>query len=108
MHRFEDGTVSFLDIVALRHGLDCLQGLTGGIESISHHTFSLAQYVYKVMRDLKHYNSKPVCVLYCDTMFDDVATQGPVISFNICRSSGEYVGYSEVCNYHIKYSETLI
>lgn len=27
--RFEDGTVSFLDIIALKHGFDVLEKLTG-------------------------------------------------------------------------------
>lgn len=29
--RFEDGTVSFLDIIALRHGFDVLERLGGNI-----------------------------------------------------------------------------
>lgn len=28
-YRFEDGTISFLDIIALKHGFDALEHLTG-------------------------------------------------------------------------------
>ena len=44
-HRFEDGTLPFLDIVALRHGFGALQRLAGPMETVSSHTFSLARLV---------------------------------------------------------------
>lgn len=28
-YRFEDGTISFLDVIALKHGFDALEHLTG-------------------------------------------------------------------------------
>ena len=94
--RFEDGTLPFLDIIALQHGFDVLHALTGGMVNITEHTFSLAQYVHHKMSDLKHANGRLLCELYCDTGFDDVTLQGPIISFNLLRSSGDYIGYSEV------------
>lgn len=29
LYRFEDGTISFLDVIALKHGFDALEHLTG-------------------------------------------------------------------------------
>lgn len=43
--RFEDGTLPFLDIVALKHGFDVIEGFAQGIELISMHTFDIARYV---------------------------------------------------------------
>ncbi|KAI8495554.1 hypothetical protein Bbelb_265260 [Branchiostoma belcheri] len=94
--RFEDGTLPFLDIIALRHGFDTLENLTGGMQYISQHTFSLAQYVYLQLTSLKHHNGQPVTVVYTDTQFDDITTQGGIVNFNLLRANGNFVGYSEV------------
>lgn len=98
MFRFEDGTVSFLDIAALKHGFDTLTKFNLTMESISDHTFQLAQLTYHKMRDLRHINSHPLCVLYVKGDFTDKRRQGGIISFNLQRSDGTYIGYSEVGN----------
>ncbi|XP_078581461.1 molybdenum cofactor sulfurase-like [Branchiostoma floridae x Branchiostoma japonicum] len=94
--RFEDGTLPFLDIIALRHGFDTMEKLTGGMLHISQHTFSLAHYVYLQLTSLKHHNGQPVVVVYTDTDFDDITTQGGIVNFNLLRANGDFVGYSEV------------
>ncbi|CAH1241418.1 MOCOS [Branchiostoma lanceolatum] len=94
--RFEDGTLPFLDIIALRHGFDTLEKLTGGMLQVSQHTFSLARYVYLQLTSLKHHNGHPVAVVYADTDFDDITTQGAIVNFNLMRANGDFVGYSEV------------
>ena len=43
LSRFEDGTLPFLDIVALKHGFSALQRLARSMEHVSSHTFSLAR-----------------------------------------------------------------
>ncbi|XP_019623568.1 PREDICTED: molybdenum cofactor sulfurase-like isoform X2 [Branchiostoma belcheri] len=93
--RFEDGTLPFLDIIALRHGFDTLENLTG-MQYVSQHTFSLAQYVYLQLTSLKHHNGQPAAVVYTDTQFDDITTQGGIVNFNLLRANGNFVGYSEV------------
>ena len=97
-YRFEDGTLPFLDIIAVGHALENLHQLTGGMQAICDHTFSLAQYVYKKMVAMKHFNGSPVCQLYCGTDFTNAEDQGPVINFNMMRSNGSMVGYGEVYN----------
>ncbi|KAM9024361.1 molybdenum cofactor sulfurase isoform 3-T3 [Ara ararauna] len=94
--RFEDGTVSFLDIIALKHGFDVLEKLTGGMEKIKQHTFALAHYTYNVLSTLKYANGAPVIRIYSDTDFSNPDVQGPIINFNILDENGEVIGFSQV------------
>ncbi|XP_044308156.1 molybdenum cofactor sulfurase isoform X2 [Varanus komodoensis] len=94
--RFEDGTVSFLDIIALKHGFDALERLTGGMENIKQHSFALAHYTYTVLSALKYVNGAPVVRIYSDTDFSSPDIQGPIINFNVLDENGEIIGYSQV------------
>ncbi|XP_019341286.1 molybdenum cofactor sulfurase isoform X2 [Alligator mississippiensis] len=94
--RFEDGTVSFLDIIALKHGFDALERLTGGMENIKQHTFALAHYTYTVLSTLKYTNGAPVVYIYSDTDFSNPDVQGPIINFNVLDENGDIIGYSQV------------
>uniref|UniRef100_A0A8D0FEQ3 Molybdenum cofactor sulfurase n=1 Tax=Strix occidentalis caurina TaxID=311401 RepID=A0A8D0FEQ3_STROC len=94
--RFEDGTVSFLDIIALKHGFDVLEKLTGGMEKIKQHTFALAHYTYTVLSTLKYANGAPVVRIYSDTDFSNPDVQGPIINFNVLDENGEVIGFSQV------------
>ncbi|NXH89744.1 MOCOS sulfurase, partial [Edolisoma coerulescens] len=96
--RFEDGTVSFLDIIALKHGFDVLEKLTGGMENIKQHTFALAHYTYTVLSNLKYANGAPVVRIYSDTDFSNPDVQGPIINFNVLDENGEVLGFSQVDN----------
>ncbi|KAF4790091.1 hypothetical protein TURU_144023 [Turdus rufiventris] len=93
--RFEDGTVSFLDIIALKHGFDVLEKLTGGMEKIKQHTFALAHYTYTVLSNLKYANGAPVVRIYSDTDFSNPDVQGPIINFNVLDENGEVLGFSQ-------------
>ncbi|XP_037661814.1 molybdenum cofactor sulfurase isoform X2 [Choloepus didactylus] len=94
--RFEDGTISFLDVVALKHGFDALERLTGGMENIKQHTFTLAQYTYTVLSCLRYPNGAPVVRIYSDSEFSSPEVQGPVINFNVLDDNGDVIGYSQV------------
>ncbi|XP_043852648.1 molybdenum cofactor sulfurase [Dromiciops gliroides] len=94
--RFEDGTVSFLDIIALKHGFDVLGRLTGGMENIKQHTFALARYTYTVLVTLQYPNGAPVIQIYSDTEFNNPETQGPIINFNVLDDNGDIIGYSQI------------
>ncbi|XP_066546947.1 molybdenum cofactor sulfurase isoform X2 [Amia ocellicauda] len=94
--RFEDGTISFLDIIALNHGFEALEGLTGGMNNIKLHTFGLARYTYILLSSLLHGNGLPVVQIYSDTTYDDPDAQGPIINFNVLDAKGEIIGYSQV------------
>ncbi|XP_039094909.1 molybdenum cofactor sulfurase isoform X3 [Hyaena hyaena] len=94
--RFEDGTISFLDVIALKHGFDALERLTGGMENIQQHTFTLAQYTYTALCALRYPNGAPVVRIYSDSEFSSPEVQGPVINFNVLDHSGNIIGYSQV------------
>ncbi|XP_077125673.1 molybdenum cofactor sulfurase isoform X1 [Ranitomeya variabilis] len=94
--RFEDGTVSFLDIIALKHGFDTLQKLTGGMVNIKNHTHTLASYTYSVLSALHYANGQPVVHIYTDTEVRTFDVQGPVINFNVLDETGGVIGYSQV------------
>ncbi|KAG9355853.1 hypothetical protein JZ751_000695 [Albula glossodonta] len=94
--RFEDGTISFLDIISLHHGFEAMERLTGSLERIQLHTFGLARYTYKLLSSLRHSNGKPVAQIYCVTDYDDPSMQGAILNFNLLDSKGNFVGYSQV------------
>ncbi|XP_041646133.1 molybdenum cofactor sulfurase isoform X1 [Cheilinus undulatus] len=94
--RFEDGTVSFLDIIAVNHGFDALYRVTGGMHSIQQHTFGLARYTYMLLSSLCHGNGRPVALIYTEGQFDSPSTQGAVLNFNLMDSHGQIIGYSQV------------
>ncbi|XP_069075622.1 molybdenum cofactor sulfurase isoform X2 [Pleurodeles waltl] len=94
--RFEDGTTSFLDIIALKHGFDELQRLTGGMKNIQEHTFALACYTFSVLSTLRYANGAPVVQMYSKAEFKNADMQGPIINFNMLDENGDIIGYSQV------------
>ncbi|XP_029496795.1 molybdenum cofactor sulfurase-like isoform X2 [Oncorhynchus nerka] len=94
--RFEDGTVSFLDIIALNHSFDSLHTLTGGMDKIQLHTFGLTRYTYMLLSSLCHGNGQPVAQIYSDSEFENPSTQGAILNFNLMDCHGQMIGYSQV------------
>ncbi|KAK2584974.1 hypothetical protein KPH14_008505 [Odynerus spinipes] len=94
--RFEDGTVSFLSIISLQYGLDILSKIT--MKKISSHVFELAKYLYHSLLRLHHGNGAPVVKIYSDNNYEDSNVQGAIVTFNVLRSNGEYIGYMEVAH----------
>ncbi|XP_063046924.1 molybdenum cofactor sulfurase isoform X2 [Engraulis encrasicolus] len=95
--RFEDGTINFLDIIAVHHGFEALHRLTGGsMVCVQQHTFGLARYTYAMLSSLLHSNGRPLARIYCDNEFQEPATQGPILNLNLLDHHGEVVGYSQV------------
>ncbi|XP_024280185.1 molybdenum cofactor sulfurase isoform X2 [Oncorhynchus tshawytscha] len=95
-NRFEDGTVSFLDIIALNHSFDSLHTLTGGMDKIQVHTFGLTRYTYMLLSSLCHGNGQPVAQIYSDSEFENPSTQGAILNFNLMDCHGQMIGYSQV------------
>lgn len=54
------------------------------------------RFLYQKLGTLKHYNGMPLVEFYCDTNFEDIAIQGGILTFNLMKSTGEYIGYVEV------------
>lgn len=68
------------------------------METIAHHTFCLAKDLYTQLLGLHHSNGNKVAVLYMDSSFTDLKNQGAIVTFNIRRENGSYIGYAEVIN----------
>ncbi|XP_011702725.1 PREDICTED: molybdenum cofactor sulfurase 3 [Wasmannia auropunctata] len=94
--KFEDGTVPFLSIASLQYGFEILTKLT--MDQISKHVLSLAKTLHHCLLTLHHCNGKPAVKLYSDSDYEDRSSQGGIVTFNLIRSNGEYVGYMEVVN----------
>ncbi|XP_048728647.2 molybdenum cofactor sulfurase-like isoform X2 [Ostrea edulis] len=94
--RFEDGTIPFLDIIAVRHGLDALRKIGGGMERISGHTFCIAKYFHHKLSRLYHDSGVALAEIYSNGDFREPSSQGGVVNFNIRRANGNYIGFAEV------------
>merc|ERR1711892_362623 len=93
--KFEDGTVDFLGISSVKFGIEALNAIPGGIQSISQHTFSLARYAFYQLSSLRHFTGGKVVHIYNETTYDDIKTQGGALNFNILSPGGVTVGYSD-------------
>ncbi|KAI7745708.1 hypothetical protein M8C21_022185 [Ambrosia artemisiifolia] len=92
---FEDGTLSFLSIASIRHGFNILNTLT--LLSISRHTSSLATYTRNMLLALRHANGQEACKIYgLEYLKAAYSGLGPVVSFNLKRADGSWVGPREV------------
>ncbi|XP_052212414.1 molybdenum cofactor sulfurase-like [Dreissena polymorpha] len=95
--RFEDGTIPFLDIISLRHGFDALNRFyPGGMLDISQMTFTLAQFFHHQLTSCHHGNGSCLAEVYCEDNFQNIETQGAIVTFNLLRANGNYIGFSEV------------
>ncbi|KAJ5071083.1 molybdenum cofactor sulfurase [Anaeramoeba ignava] len=89
--RFEDGTVNFLSIIALKYGINMLNSL--GIQSISDHVWTLTRYLYTNLISLSHSNGQPFVEIYGKHHLNNPLYQGSIIAFNLKNPDGTYVGY---------------
>lgn len=60
--RFEDGTLNYLDIPAVKIGLDYIDEI--GIHKINERVSSLRKYLYEKLENLKHDNGQPLIQIF--------------------------------------------
>ncbi|KAG0317939.1 hypothetical protein BGZ99_005946 [Dissophora globulifera] len=102
--RFEDGTLNFLDIVALDLAFESVRKIYGNYSAISPHVTALHRFLYKSMKQMKHYNGAPLCDIYIDGEVSGMENElvgnpkscGPILNFNLKRSNGNWIGYGDV------------
>ena len=82
--RYEDGTLPFLGIRCITHGLDLLERLS--MDRIRTHVGRVTDYALGRLRGLVHASGLPVCTIYGHDAVD--AEFGPVIAFNIRTRTG--------------------
>ncbi|KAF9421938.1 hypothetical protein BGZ94_008703 [Podila epigama] len=96
--RYEDGTLNYLDIVALDLAFESIEALYGSYSTISPHVTSLHKLMFDEMKALVHYNGAPLCSLYVEdeAMIGNPELYGPILNFNLKRSNGQWIGYGDV------------
>lgn len=56
----------------------------------------MSNYLYNLLSALNHANGNSVVKIYRDTDYRDEKYQGGILTFNLLRSNGDYIGYMEV------------
>ena len=92
--RFEAGTLHYLGVVAVHHGLKHVQ--RQGMARIRDETFRLSQILYKSLKALRHANGNHVCEFYGNHEKGEAFCQGPIVTFNALDDSGAYISHKEV------------
>ncbi|KJZ72645.1 Molybdenum cofactor sulfurase [Hirsutella minnesotensis 3608] len=94
--RLEDGTLPFHSIIAVAAALKAHERLFGSMHRISAHTSYLATRLRQGLRDLRHRNGLRVCTLYLSEPHQAASDEtGPIVSFNIRNSCGDWVSLVE-------------
>ncbi|KAH3825987.1 hypothetical protein DPMN_127876 [Dreissena polymorpha] len=63
---------------------------------ISQMTFTLAQFFHHQLTSCHHGNGSCLAEVYCEDNFQNIETQGAIVTFNLLRANGNYIGFSEV------------
>lgn len=92
--KFEDGTVNFLGINALKFGFDVLEEI--GMDRITQHIWSLTSYLYDRLASLTHKNGSPVVKIFGNHSLYDKKKQGGIINLIVFNPFGETVGYHSI------------
>jgi len=87
--RFEDGTLNFLDILALEHCFNFMDAINW--DKLQARVHGIAEECRMRMRGLSHGNKSPVVQFY-----ETGDSLGPIIAFNLLSSDGTTVGYNSV------------
>lgn len=91
--RLEDGTVAFLDIIALRHGFELLKAL-GGMTSVQAHVACLTQWLYSRMKACAHSNQAPMFHIFGKHGAPNVSeVQGGIVNFELLQPDGSIFSY---------------
>ncbi|RNA25421.1 molybdenum cofactor sulfurase [Brachionus plicatilis] len=93
---FEDGTISYLQIIGLNLAIEKFFQLTfgKGFMVIEEYVAELTEYCLAKLEVLKHYNGTKMVEIYRKDRLD--LNYGPIIAFNLKNSSGKYIGYNLV------------
>lgn len=89
--RFEDGTVNYLDIPAIKIGLEHIENI--GIDTINKRISALTGLALDELQKLKHSNGKPLVVIYGPK---DNKERGGTISLNFLDDEGKLFGFMDV------------
>ena len=83
---FEDGTVNYLALPAIAHGLEWLDGI--GVETVHTRVQALADWLLDELAALRHRNGRPVVHIYGPR---DTYRRGATLAFNFLHPDGRVV-----------------
>jgi molybdenum cofactor sulfurtransferase len=89
--RFEDGTLNYAGIPAIKIGLDYISDI--GMDKVNQRVMHLTHYLLKGLLELKHSNGKPVVRIFGPT---DIHSRGGNILLNIFDPEGNKTHYTDV------------
>eukprot|EP00887_Chlorella_sp_A99_P005890 scaffold1.g5890.t1 len=95
--KFEDGTLPFLAILGLHHGLDVFARL-GGVEAIERHVHAVGGWLVDKLASLRHTNGAPLMRImgrHFDPRAAEVQSPG-TINFLVLKPSGAVFSYKLV------------
>jgi selenocysteine lyase/cysteine desulfurase len=88
---FEDGTLNFLDIAAIPHGLDFLERI--GMERVNARVMELTAVLLEQLHGLRHSDGAPMICIYGP---DSPAGRGATVAFNVLHPDGRLVDFRAV------------
>lgn len=89
--RFEDGTLNYNNIPAIKIGLDFIDEI--GIERINGRVGNLIQYLANGLKELRHSNGQPLVRIFGP---EDFSNRGGNIILNFFDPDGEKYGFEEI------------
>ncbi len=89
--RFEDGTLNYLGIPALKIGLEYIERI--GIDVINQRVQILTGWLLQTMQQLKHANGEPLVHVFGPK---DITNRGGTIIFNLFDEAGQAIPYEGV------------
>lgn len=89
--RFEDGTVNYLQIPAIKTGLDYIESI--GIDRINERIKRITQYLIDSFHALKHSNGQAMVQIYGPK---NTEMRGGTIIFNILQADGKPLLYTDI------------
>jgi len=89
--RFEDGTINYLDIPAIKTGLDFVEGI--GIDRITNRVRTVIKALADKLVHVKHFNGQPVVKIFGPT---DYANRGGNIIMNFFDVEGNVIPFETI------------
>lgn len=88
----EDGTLPYLEIIAVSLAIDAFQKLTfdRGFGLIKSYLDKLTQYLVTRLVEIKHYNGSQLVEIYRRENLEE-SDYGPIVAFNLKNSKGNKV-----------------
>ncbi|KAJ6626919.1 pyridoxal phosphate-dependent transferase [Mycena sp. CBHHK59/15] len=92
--RFEDGTLPFLNIIALGHALNTHRRLYKSHRNVSKHVATLLSFATHELSLIKHANGRPVFLQHrAFSSARYLEEPGPIIAFSLLGPSSEFIGH---------------